>query len=348
MVFPLLAALAGAGGSIASALIGADAMSENNETNWIIQLYNLAERRRERREALEEARRIEGKQDLGATNAQGDRTYFKEGVGWVTELGDQSQDLLDYFYNSVLPEQKGQFARNATASRETNDIANELLNAFRRVRPDGSEMETKNLLYSQAVQGQSEANRETTENAMRQALRMGRNDIGDILGDIGSAARVGRGNARTDAYLKAKDYTASKMANKRGELANLYSMFAQRAGVPLQSPVDPFVGQGQANDLMKFFAGQGQQGNAMGLQALLNTTRGTLQPREPDLGWANAAGAIGTGLSGAFERMGGYFDKKKMNDMLLQYLSGGGQIDMGGGGIFGNILDRFNKVNTSF
>lgn len=347
MVLPLLGALAGAGGGIASALIGAGAQDEANQYNWMINLYNLAQRKRERREAREEAHRIEKKQDEGATDALGNRVHYVEGKGWVTELSDQQQELYDYFYNQELPERRKQFERNARTSREDADVANALLNEFRRIKKENPH-EVSSLLYQQASRGIGEASREIGEVASRQGLRMGRNNMGDVLGDIGRQGMDARANARVDSKLRAKDYVDSKYNQARDTAANRYNMFATRAGNPLGASYDPQSIPASANSLMQVFANMAQQGNGMGMQALLNTTRGSLEKIDPNLAWANAAGAIGSSLSGAFERMGGYFDKRDMNELLKQYITAGGQLDLGKGGIFGAMTDRFGPNQGLF
>lgn len=95
MVLPIIGALAGAAGSIGSALIGANAQSTATQYNWMANLYNLAQRRQERRESMDYADTLRREQQLGGTDAFGNRSYFKPGQGWVQELAPEQRALME-------------------------------------------------------------------------------------------------------------------------------------------------------------------------------------------------------------------------------------------------------------
>lgn len=344
--FSLIGALAGAGGSIAAASMGADAETKAADTNWAINLWNNYYRERERKAAIEYAEKLRDEQKLGATDALGNRTYFKEGEGWISELSPEQQALYDYFYNQELPERREQFQRNAMASREESDTANALMDEFRRVLPsDPQEIEA--LLYSVATRGAGEATRDVTETAMRDATRTGNSNVARIIGELAKQSMEQRGNAAVDAKIQARDFANQEYSSKRGGLANLYNLFAQRAANPLGTSYDPSSIPAGANSLMSLFSQQAQQGNAQGFQAA-GMRGGSLSPIEPNFGPANAAGAIGASLNGLGSRVGGMMSEGSMQDQLMKYISAGGQIDMGGGGLFGTMTDRVRQGQGVF
>lgn len=336
--FSIIGALAGAGGGIASALLGADAADTAAAWNYAINQQNLQAQQRQQDRAYAYADEIRDEQKLGGTDALGNRTRFVPGKGWVVELDPDQQALYDYFFQQEMPERRAHFERQAQHSRDNSDVANALFGEFKRVRKD-TPMEAGNKLYLAATRGAADASRDVSEAALRQATRTGNSNIADIIGQIGKASMENRGNARLNADIQAEDYVNQKFQSERGGLAQLYHMFLQSAGRELNPSYDPTgIAQG-ANSLMNVFSNQAQQGNSMGFNS-------RMQPApqqdyiEPNNAWANAAGAIGSSLSGLGTRLGGMNQQNNMNDLMMQYLIGGGQLNMSGGGIFGRSADR--------
>lgn len=346
MVLPFLGALAGAGGSIASAILGADAQDSANQWNWYINEQNLRDQRKARREAIDYAEGIRSEQKLGGTDALGNRTYFKEGVGWVTELDPEQQALYDYFFRQELPERQAQFQRSAEQSRTNADQANQLLDMFIRTRRQ-LPYEAEAQLYEKASRGIAEGSRKATEAATRQATRMGSSNIEGILAAIaGETMRQDR-DARLDASMQAEDYVDQKYNSERAGLAQLYQMFLGNSAQPLNPSYDPTGLPQQANQLMNLFSQQAQQGNSAGMQAMMQPMP-VRQNIEPNMAWANGAGAIGAALSGLGERAGAISEKNDMNNLMKMYITGGGALDMSGGGIFGRTTDRLQNMRTMF
>lgn len=336
--FSIIGALAGAGGGIASALLGADSADTAAAWNYAINQQNLQAQQRQQDRAYQYADDIRDEQKLGGTDALGNRTRFVPGKGWVVELDPEQQDLYDWFFQQELPERRGQFERQAQHSRDNSDVASALLNEFKRVRKD-TPMDAGNKLYLAATRGAADAAGDVSEAALRQATRTGNSNIASIIGQIGKASMENRGTARLNADIQAKDYVNQKFQSERGGLAQLYQSFLQAANQQLNPSYDPTgIAQG-ANSLMNVFSNQAQQGNSMGFNA-------RMQPApqqdyiEPNNAWANAAGAIGSSLSGLGTRLGGMNQQNNANNMMMQYLTGGGQLDMSGGGIFGSMTDR--------
>lgn len=332
MALGLIGALAGAGGSIIGALLGADAQDSAMAWNYYINQQNLRAQKQQQQRAFDYADKIRAEQHLGATDAHGNRTRFIEGQGWVTELSDEQQQLYDYFFKQELPERRAQFQRQVESSKEHDNVASALLNEFKRVER-GTPMEAAAKLYLASTRGAGDANRELTETAMRQAARTGNSNIASIMGELGRASMDSRANARLNAEIQAEDYINQKFMSERGGLADLYSMFRGLANNPLMPSYDPTGITQSANSLMNVFSNQAQQGNSMGFNS-------RMQPApqqdyiQPNNAWANAASSIGGALAGLGQRVSGMQQQNQMNDLLQQYITAGGQFDMSRGGIY--------------
>lgn len=336
--FTLIGGLLGAGGSIAGSLFGAGAEQDAWEWQNYINERNLSAQKKARQEAIDYAEKIRGDQKLGATDALGNRTYFKEGKGWLSELSPEQQALYDYFFGQELPERRSQFKRQAESSRTNYDQAQQLLDQFKRVQRS-TPMETENLLYSTASRGIQDATRDATETAMRQATRTGNSNISDIASGIAREAMKQRSNARQDAKIQAADYERGQYNDQRNVLAQLYQMFLGDSNQPLNPSYDPSGLPQQANALMQMFSQQANQGNQMGFQAAMQPAP---QAQAPGVNYssANAAAGIGGALSSLGERLGGMNQKANNNALMKQFLTGGGQTNFGNGGIFGTIASR--------
>jgi hypothetical protein len=338
MVLPILGALLGAGGSIGAALIGANAQSQANQWNWAANMENVRRQDKWRREAQEHADRTIKDQKLGGTDALGNRTYFKEGVGWVTELDPRQQELYDYFFNQELPSRRAQFERADTRSYADDRMANSLLAEFSRVyRENPREVEA--MLYEVASRGIGDATRESTETATRQALRTGNSNVNELVSAIARQGMEARRNAAQDAKLQARDYADERYAAQRGGLAQLYRMFAAQAAQPLGASYDPSGIPGEANAMRGQMVSAAAQGNSQGFNAA-QMRGGLYNPIEPDLSTANAVGAIGSSLAGLGDRVGSYNQLQDNNALLKSFLSSGGQIDIPGGGIYATMAQR--------
>lgn len=349
MVFPLIAALIGGAASLAGAGMAAGASRDASNTNFAINMYNKRkddQARYEDQQQIEKQRlyaeelRKEGK--LGGIDAQGNKTYFKEGVGWVSELGDRAKELQDYFYSQELPEQRQKFGRDAKRSRTNDDKASALLNEFNRVQR-GSTKDAESMLLEKSTRGISESTASALETALRAALRSGTSNTDKISGAISRQAMDARGNAAKDAALQAEDYVDSKYTAERSGLAQLYNMFVQQAGQELGASSDPNAANQAANGMLDSFAGKATQGNQLGYSAAGRTNDrsfGKYDYIEPDMGGANALIGSGATIASLGDRMGSYTDQAKNNALLQAYLTSGGQFDLNKGGIFGAVSDR--------
>lgn len=345
MVFPLIGAALGAGANIFSGILGANAAEEETNMNWAINLYNNRQRRKERQESMEyaEGLRTEGK--LGATDAEGTRTHFVDGKGWVTDLGNKPQELLNYFYGHELPERRAQFDRKAVNSREANDIAGSLFDEFRRIQK-ANPRDVESQLYEKASRGIGESTDAAMSAAMRTALQSGSSNAGKVAASISREAMKAGGDAAKDAALQADDYASDQYNSRRGQQAGLLAQFLQAAGADIGASYDPTGKVDNANNLMRTFSQGDDAAQQIGANAV-NKTMGSLDPVEARNGPANAWASAGNSLAALGNRVGSYTSMNKNNALLEQFLTQGGQLDFGQGGIFGAMTDRV-KPNAGF
>jgi len=346
MVLPLIGALIGGASSIASAIMGGNAQSEATQYNWAANERNLRAREKERKETLAYADEIRNDEKLGGTDASGNTTKFVEGKGWVSTLSDDNQALQDYFYKNELPERQGQFKRLSKQSRESDDVATGLLNQFRRIAKENPQ-EIEQMLLSVASRGISEGTRDAMEPAMRQAARTGNSNVDRIISGIAREAMNARGEASVNSKLQAKDYVQGKYDAERGTGAQLYNQFLSQSGLALNPSMNPEGSTADANSLMAQFLQASQQGKSIGFNAN-NKQGGTLQNIEPDTGMANAVGAAGTSIAAMMERISGGAEKMNANNQLKSYITGGGQLDLDGGGIWGRTAERLKSQQGMF
>jgi len=347
MVLPLalpaiisgIGSIAGAGAGIFGAISGANAQDEANQMNWAINLYNQRKRDKEREDSMRYAEQLRGENKLGATDAQGTSTKYVEGKGWVTTLGDRPQALEDYFYSQELPERQSQFRRKAERSRTNEDMAGQLLQEFQRIAKENPQ-DIEKMLMAAASSGISEQTEATLRPALMQALRSGSGTaVEDVTRSVGNAGMDARRKAGMDAKLQSLDYVDSKYNQQRGQASELYRMFAQMAGQDIGASVEPGQALGPANAMMQNFAGAANQSGANSLNAVAQKG-GTIQPYEANTSEANMWGAIGNIGSGLGDRLGSIMDRSSSNQMLRDYITQGGQLNLNQGGLMDLMTER--------
>lgn len=308
-MFPFLAALFGAGGSIASGIFGANAADEANETNKQIALLNYYQREAERQERIRQAAKLDREQKMGFTDSDGSRVSFVPGKGWVSDLSDEAQALQNAQRNEQmnvlqkdLPMRRRFMERNEQRSFEDESQADALRRDMRDLRraPD-SELEA--LLYNTAVQGMDDAFDKSQASAVTAAARTGSSNIDRMLSGLNKDRAEAQGRAAMEAKLKARGSGDADFENKRSQLANLYNMFATRASVAPDVSYQPMNVDKNAQGMMAqgskqaFDAGK-YLGEAFGAKG------GTMDYTQPNYGWANAIGGSGNALAALFRSMG--------------------------------------------
>jgi hypothetical protein len=302
--------LAGAGFSIAGAQEAAAASEAAARTNLIINMMNFQLRERERKDRIQQAEQNRSDTHLGARDADGNRTQFIEGVGWVTELSAQNKRIREMqqkeqstVLGQDLPAKRAQMFANLDRQRTENFMAQGLLNEFRNIQQEDPSA-WKNRLYGAATRGINEAFDAQGNQAMRKAIRTGASNTGEILASLGAAHADMLQKASQDAELKAPEMAEAQFNQRRAGAAQLYNMFAERAGRMPEVSYQPTNPSGQTNSILSQFA---QEAGVSGrdLAAAFGQRGGVMDYVQPDYGQANALASTGQAVGSAGRSLGG-------------------------------------------
>lgn len=336
--------IAALGGTALSSIFGALSENQASALNWAINQANRRDQNKWRQEAMDYAKQIRGEEQLGSTNAAGDRTYFKPGVGWVTELGGRNRALLNQFYGVELPERQSQFARGAERSRTESDVADQLLKQFQGVTR-GDPRVIESMLYEASTRGIDDATRDATGAAVSRAMRSGSSNVGKLMDKISQAAMKQRSNAGKDARIQAMDYTDQKYNQERNALTQLYNLFASRAGQDIGMSYDPSGAERSANAQLTTNMQNAQQGASIGANAV-GQQGGLYAPYQANNALGNMFGGVGAAFGGYADRSSAAASRDETNDLLRSFITHGGTYDLGAGGIGagGSIADRVRTL----
>lgn len=327
----MIGAALGAVGGIAGALASNSAAKQNYQ----IALLNYYQREKERKEAIRQAERNRYETQLGSTDAQGNRTRFIPGRGWVVELSNGSksrQDMQNAEQEKVLmhdlPERRAAMDRNIDRSREENYVASGLLEEFKRIRRPSTETKRLQGVADQAG-AVNEAFRGTTEDAMKTSLRSGVKDTSKQLSKLNSSKLDALTRAFIGARQGAEGAAEAEYSGRRGSVANLYNMFASRAAAMPDVSYAPQNIDGVSNAMMSQNAGRGDAAS-QALARAFGMQGGTMDYAEPNMGWANAIGSVGTALGGIQNKQDAKANEDRQMQMLMAYFNGGGNSGFGG------------------
>lgn len=307
--FTIAALISGVGGGLGSLLGG---INQSNATN-----FNNAQ-------ALQAA--ADAKK--GSVDARGNRVVWDDKLGWVSTYGPTDQMLEDYFVTQEFPERSAQFKRTAQASRGEADIANALMDEFRRL-DRGNPADIENLLFTAASRGINENTRESMEPAAMAMLRTGNQGGGNKL--LEAIAREGQealGTAGINAKLQALQYNDTKFNQDRAATTDLYSTYANRARADFSPTASPSSG---AATLMSQFGNKPTTANI-----------------EADTGLADAFGGIGAAAGGIANAFGVQQQNNRTNALLESFLSAGGMGGMNNGGVLAGINERTRNKGSVF
>lgn len=305
--FSIAALISGAGGALSSIFGG---ISESQQTALQNQLLE---------QQLADSK-------LGQTDARGNRTYFKNGVGWVTEYGPTDRALEAYFLNRELPARQQQFQRADIASRNESAQADALLREFQRTeRMDPAEIE--DLLFSKAAGAIGRNTQDANNTLMRNILRTGATNNGAMSEKINRAANDSLASAAIDSKLQSLDYVDNKFANDRNTSSSLYNLFANRS----RQTLDATTGASTPSTT-------GSVGSNIGLYSAGAANNGL----------ANALGGAASSISGALNSYGASQQNANTNRLLEQFMTVGGQTSLSNGGVFGSVAERSRNMNGAF
>lgn len=306
----MMGGLLGAAGGIAGALINAEEQEENRQMNWAIAIMNYQQRERERTEQIAMANKLRGEQKQGSTDIRGTRTKFVPGQGWVTTGSPEvmammkAQDAEQLRTISDMQQRRVDIQRNRARSYGDENTADTLKRMFTNhlaQAPASDEAYASELLQAQNV-GLREAQRVAGNRSFTQAMRTGNNsNFAKIAGELQAVNNSAYADAALKAKLMARGVGVREKSEQVGGLANLYNMFATRAGVLPDVSYKP-----QAIDTSGTMA-QSMQG-ALTAGALAANSYGKkggeLDYMSPNFGVGNAIAGGAAALGSAFRAQG--------------------------------------------
>ena len=308
-MFGLISGLAGAGTSLAGGIMNAEEAEETRQMNWAVAVMNYQQRERERAEAIAMALKQRKEQQLGTTDIRGVRTHFIPGRGWVVEgtpevmamqKAQDAEQMLKLTHD--LPMRRKMMDRNYARSFGEEALADTYMRKLnnRYALPDDAYAAD---LYESQARGLREASADAGNRLFQNVSRTGGN-----VRAYQSTADAITGNANkayADAALKSK--LLSRGAGEReaqtrdNSLANLYNLFASRAGQL------PDVGYKPENIDTQGTLAAGQAGmlNTGALATNMFAKKGgELDYLSPNMGYGNAIAGAGSALASAFRGMG--------------------------------------------
>lgn len=224
--------LAMMGGTAITSLLGARQADQVNKTNAQISLMNFYEQQRANRAAEREGRRQQDEAKLGTTDAMGNRTRFIPGVGWVTELDEQQQELADLTQAEQRRQLTDETARTAENNERARDrrgredtLATEAERELRAARR-GDEGALRQLLLARGAEMRNRQADRAGDAAARAATRRGGTNAAAIAqGARASSDAAAARQAGVDAELAAREMTDREFAGARDAGRNLYDYF---------------------------------------------------------------------------------------------------------------------------
>jgi len=306
-----------AGGSI----IGGINANNANKQNAQIAMMNYYQAQQDKADAQNEARQQRSQQQLGATDAAGNRTYFIPGRGWVTELTDTQQDIQSRSEAEQL-RQLSQGARDERVQGRANDrrnredvLATDREREMRAARREDEGSLRQLLLARGAEQRNRQADR-AGDAAARQRVRAGGTNAAEL---VSSARASADADSARQAGIEAQ-IAARGMADQNFEAARNPAMLDYFRKMSTS-------GTGNSN----VFQPQGPQQQSTGVQdqALLNImARGG-----PEMPYTQPNQAVSGTMSDLASAFGAYRDRKsadKYNQAMIDAWGRGGLGNTGG------------------
>jgi len=328
-------------GAIAGGVLGymgameqADAQRDATRANMAFNYANMAMRERERQEAIAMAKKLQAEQKLGYTDARGMRTKFVPGQGWVSTPSDTMKRLFELqeaeqlnVLTKDLPMARAVRERNYKRGLGEEAIADTYRRKLANLEatPARGDAGYENDLYRAQVTGLQDAERAAGSAAFQQLFRTGAgsSNIAAAAGAMQDKTNKAYANAALQSKLMSRGMGAREKNEQRMPLANLYNLFATRAGQGATAeykPTDPLAGDKSSEaarnsliagqDITKMFAKQG----------------GEFDYVQPNLGYGNALAGLGSSISSAMSKFGGQnaYDNRNKQQSGVQGFGGSG------------------------
>lgn len=318
-------------GSIAGAWSGAEAQSETNKQNQMVNIINWYMQMQARADAIKEAERGRTMAFEGTTDAQGNRVRYVPGKGWVTEAsleGKGIQDMQNREQVRVLaqdlPARREQMFTNLKRQAGEEDVAGQIMKELQRVKIDPTRLQQE--MEAGTTKGINADYDALVSSVARNATRTGSSNFGNILKKLNQERAKTSGQAMGQIPSQARAQAAQLEQSQKGQLANLYNMFATRAGAMPGVSYAPQNIQGQANAMLGPNAARGQNAqntmmSAVGRQPAL------FDYLQPDDYAAKAMTTTGAALGNIADAFTGQREKDILYKNFAQrYSAGGGMV----------------------
>jgi hypothetical protein len=272
----MLGSIIGGVASIGGALLGAKSSSKANSQNAAIAARNYELDK----QALELAEKQYADSLLGFSDSFGNRTFFEDGRGWVSQSPISTVD------------------RRMAEGGAADQLLAELMSINRR---DPETIRRERDLAATA--GFNTAWDDTTNSTLITAMRAGPG----TLGRTGEKLATSRGKALADILQAnasgAYGQSFNEQASARAPIADLYAMMAGRAEGYNNVPSSAFGAQ------------QGMNSASMAA----NARAGTNQPYvSPDNSWANALQSVGSIVSSGVNNYQMLNQQSQINNAFLE------------------------------
>jgi hypothetical protein len=307
----MLGGILGAGAGIAGSLINAEEQAETREQNWEIAMLNYNQRERERSEAIAMANKLRAEQKLGFSDMRGTRTKFVPGKGWVVTGAPELLEMMklqDKEQRNVLtkdlPMRRQVMERNYKRGLQEEALADTFRRQLvtQRQTPARSDEAYASDLYNAMAGGLREASADAGGRVFTQAMRTGQNsNFDDIAGALQAENNKAYANAALQSRLMSRGLGEKERAEKTTQLANLYNLFATRAGALPEVNYRPQAidDKGQATEAARNALVAGQD-----LTKMFAMKGGELDYLSPLTGVGNAIAGGGAALGSALSAMG--------------------------------------------
>lgn len=281
-----------------SAIFGGLAQSQANSQNRRIADQNFQLAMQDRADRIKAAQEAKADARLGTTDQYGNRMYWDDARGWVTDLQGDSKQIaeaqLDEQLRSLLvdaPQRRRQEAVNERARGDERATSDALLDEFRRVQRSDPEA-MRAMLYDRARMGIDEGYNDVTREAATTALRSGNSNIGAILASVGKSKASDLRKASLDAAIQAEDRADQRFNTQRSGVGNLYQAFADRASRLPSTAYQPMSVDSRTGGNIPAFASEAGVNSRALMQAFTNTPQ--MAYAQPNNAFASTLGQLGS------------------------------------------------------
>jgi hypothetical protein len=304
----MLGALIGGIGSIISGIAGANAANAAAEQNWQANLLNYFQREQEREDAVREGAENKRIQREGFTDADGNRSRYVEGRGWVAERSSkqdklaklQQQEQLNVLQQD-LPRRRRSQERNETRARDEDLVADTMQRRLKNVRKV-DDKELADMLFAAATRDVNESYDNAIATASREGARTQSSNSPKVIAELNAKRSKSMADARMDAMLRARGQGQAEYDRDVKGITDLYNLFASRASIAPDVSYRPENIDANSSQFMATGSSQAKSASEALMQALAREG-GTLDYIEPNYGMANAIGGGSSALASMFRGM---------------------------------------------